>query len=217
MIITLSREFGAGGGLVARRVAAALGWRVVDNELIDQIADRSGLTPEEVAEREERAPGFVERLVRALSKAAPEIQAAPSDDVPELEEAKLVRVTEAVVADASREGRVVLVGRAASAVLGGERDALHVKVVAPRQARIDAIVSRTGCTPDQAAAEVARSDSARARYHEFYYGRDWRDASKYHLVLNTAALGIDQTVDTIVGRAKIRWPHETLERRSTRP
>ena len=64
MIITISRQFGAGGSEIARRVAGALGWRVVDNELIGRVAKGAGLPPEEVAQREERAPSFIERLAR---------------------------------------------------------------------------------------------------------------------------------------------------------
>jgi cytidylate kinase len=71
MIITISREFGAAGGEVAKRLAHALGWTLVDNELIDEVAKRVGLPPEEVAEREERAPSFIERLTRTLASAMP--------------------------------------------------------------------------------------------------------------------------------------------------
>ncbi len=213
MIITISREIGAGGGEVGRQVAGALGWRVVDNEIIDAIALRSGLSPSEVAAREERAPGFTERLIRMLTAAAPEIQSAPAE-VPELEEARLVKITEGVVADVAAEGRVVLVGRAASAVLSRDKDALHVKVVAPREVRAAAVAERFGLSAADAATLVARSDADRGRYHEQYYGRDWKDASHYHLVVNTAALGLDSTVQTVVGRAKARWPAATRERRT---
>jgi cytidylate kinase len=214
MIITISREIGSGGGEVAKRVAEALGWRLVDNELIDQIASRSGLTRAEVAERDERAPGFVERLIRMLTRAAPEILFPPAEPDPDSEEARLVKVTETVVAEVAREGRVVMVGRAAPAVLVGDQDGLHVKIVAPKAERIAEVAARLGLTAEEAAAEVERSDAGRARYHQRYYHRDWNDAARYHLVLNTAALGVEGAVAAIVGRAKALWPGETRERRS---
>ncbi len=217
MIITISRELGAGGSDVARQVADALGWRVVDNELVDQIAARTGLSPAEVRDREERAPGFLERLIRLLTKAAPEMLTPAAEHVPELEEAKLVKITEAVVEEIAQQGRVVLVGRAAPVVLSRDRDALHLKIVAPKAARVEALMKRLGVTRDAAAAQVELSDANRTRYHEQYYERDWSDASQYHLVLNTAALGIDQAVATIVGRAKTLWPGETRERRAPHP
>ncbi|HET6344524.1 MAG TPA: cytidylate kinase family protein, partial [Myxococcota bacterium] len=126
MLITISRQYGAGGSEVARRVAAALDWRVVDNELIEQVAARAGLPPERVAQREERVPTFVERLARSLAVATPEVFPPPDSAgaIIDMPEADLVKVTEVVVAEIAAQGRVVLVGRAAPAVLARERDAL---------------------------------------------------------------------------------------------
>ena len=68
MLITISRQYGAGGSEVARQVAAARSiWRVLDNELIEEVARRAGVSAEQIAEKEERAPSFVERLARTLA------------------------------------------------------------------------------------------------------------------------------------------------------
>ena len=214
MIVTVSRQIGAGGGEVARRVAAALGFRVVDNELIDKVAERAGMPAAEVAEKEERAPGFIERLARALTRSAPELFSPPPDKLPEPEEKTLVQVTEKVVAEIAAQGRVVLVGRAASAVLSGEHDALHVKLVAPLPARVERIRLRYGVDAREAQRQVHENDASRARYHSHHYGRDWNDATHYHMVLNTGALDLDGATAVIVGRAKTIWPDATLERRT---
>ena len=70
MIITISRQYGAGGSEIARRVADRLEWRVVDNEFVERVAAEAGLSQEEVAAREERVPGFIERLAWALASAS---------------------------------------------------------------------------------------------------------------------------------------------------
>ncbi len=213
MIITISREYGAGGSAVARRVADALGWRVVDNELIDRVATRAGLPPEEVAQKEERAPGFVERLTRALARSSPESFPAPADKVPEPEEATLVRITEGVVAEIAAEGRVVMVGRAGPALLRGEHEALHVKLVAPVEARVRRLMEegRTGGPAGpRTAAEVEKDvhevDSTRARYLKQYYRLDWTDPTNYHMVLNTGLLGLEGAAAVIIARARAMWP-----------
>ena len=205
MIVTVSRQMGAGGSDIAKRVADALGFRVVDNELIDRVAERAGLPPAEVASREERAPGFVERLVRALSRSAPELQSEPPDRLPEPEEKSLVAATEKVVADLAAEGRVVLVGRAAPAVLSNTRDALHVKIVAPIPFRIARIREADRVDEREAERRLKESDATRARYHRHHYGRDWGDPANYHMVLNTGALGVDGATDLIVMRADSMW------------
>lgn len=216
MIVTISRQIGAGGGEIACRVADALGFRVVDNELIDKVAEQAGMPPAEVAEREERAPGFIERLARALARSSPELLSPSPDKLPEPEEATLVRVTEKVVAEIAAQGRVVMVGRAASAVLSASHDALHLKIVAPASVRIERMVERFRVDPREAERRLKESDSNRGRYHSHYYGRDWNDATHYHMVLNAGPLGLDGATAVIVGRAKMMWPGATAVQRPLR-
>jgi CMP/dCMP kinase len=201
MLITVSRQYGAGGSEVAARVARTLGWRVVDNELVERVAARAGLAPEDVAQREERVSTFIERLARTLVAATPEL-VVPPEAGGTAPEADLVRITERVVEEVAAEGRVVLVGRAAPAVLARERDAIHVKVVAPRDWRIRVIAQRLGMPLEEAATLTDETDRNRSRYHRQHYQRDWADPANYHLVLNTAAIGLDGAAEVVVGRAR---------------
>lgn len=215
MLITISREFGAGGSLVAGHAARALGWRLVDNDFVAQVAARAGLPESEVALHDERAPGFREWLVRALSRAVPElVTTTVQAPLAELEEASLVKVTESVVGDLAAAGRVVLVGRAASAVLARKEDALHVRVIAPRPDRIRVVMARHNLDPAAAQRLMEQTDQNRQRYHREYYDRDWADPAHFHLVLNTGLLGYDGAGDVIVDRAhRLGWggstPHTT--------
>ncbi|HJR16419.1 MAG TPA: cytidylate kinase-like family protein [Gemmatimonadales bacterium] len=206
MIITISRQYGAGGSEVAQRVAAELGWRVVDNELVEEVATRAGLPAADVAEREERVPSFAERLARTLAASAPELFAVrvPEGTVPKLQEADLVRITEKVVAELAAKGKVVLVGRAGPAVLARERDCLHVQLVAPRPYRIQAAAERLGIDTQRAAELVDETDSMRARYLRQYYRRDWYDPVNYHVVLNTGLMGLEGVTQVIVAEARRR-------------
>jgi cytidylate kinase len=197
MIITISREFGAAGGQVAQQLADALGWTLIDNELIDEVAKRAGLEPEEVAEREERAPSFIERLSRTLASAMPEFVAPEGGTLPDTTEERLVKVTEGTVSDLAGHENIVLVGRAAAAVLASRPGAIHVKVVAPRQERIARIAARMGVDLKEAEKLVNDSDGNRSRYHKQYYQRDWNDASSYHLVVNTGKVGLEGAVALI--------------------
>ena len=203
MLITISRQYGAGGSAAAARVAEALGWRVLDNELVERIAARAGLTAEDVAGREERVPSFIERLAQTIVAATPELVVPPeADGTVGLAEADLVRITERVVEEMAQEGRVVLVGRAAPAVLARKKDALHVRLVAPRDHRIRVAAERLGASAEDAARVLDDTDKHRARYHWEYYKREWSDPANYHMTLNTAALGISGAVELIVARAR---------------
>ena len=207
MLITISREFGAGGSLVAEHAARALGWRLVDNDFVARVAARAGIPESAVAMRDERAPGFREWLLRALSRASPELSVPTAQAPPaELEEAALVKVTESVVADLAEEGRVVLVGRAAPAVLARKDDALHVRIVAPRTDRIRAVMARQHLDPAAAERLMDDTDRNRERYHREYYDRDWADPSHFHLVLNTGLLGYAGAGNVIVDCAgRLGW------------
>jgi cytidylate kinase len=198
MLITISRQYGAGGSEVARQVAERLGWTVVDNEIVDRVARRAGLAAEVVAEQDERVPGFVERLARALAASSQEFA------VPELgvtvrpPEPSLVRLTEMVVKEIAAEGRAVLVGRAAPAVLGREGGALHIKLVAAPEFRIATAMQAEGLDRRTAEHLMHETDAQRSRYHREHYGRDWDDPVHYHMTLNTGLLGMDGAAETVV-------------------
>src|SRR5881409_2010157 len=105
-VITITRQYGSGGSAVAKRTAESLGWTVIDNEFVEEVARRAGLPAEEVAQREERAPGLLERLARTLSVSSPELFIAQAA-VPRVEqdEATLVKVDRKVIAEAAMHGR----------------------------------------------------------------------------------------------------------------
>ena len=203
-VITVTRQYGAGGSLVAGLAAERLGWTVIDNEFVGEVARRAGLPPEEVAAREERAPSLIERLAGALAVSAPEVFVPAAAAEGEPDEARLIRITERVIAEAAAHGRVVLVGRGATAYLGTAEagaEALHVYVVAPRGERIRTVMARLAVGEAEAAKAVDDVDAARERYLERYYRRRRDDAANYHLVVNTAWLGYEGAADLIVEAA----------------
>jgi cytidylate kinase len=106
-----------------------------------------------------------------------------------------------VVAEIAREGRVVLVGRGAAAILGEQERTLHVQVVAPLGIRAERIAGRLNLSVEEARKKVQESDGRRSKYHKEYYGRDWADPVNYHMVINTGFLGLDGTADLIVREA----------------
>src|SRR5438034_11117004 len=204
-VITIARQYAAGGSDVARLVAAALDWTVIDNEFVDEVARRAGLAPEEVAERDERAPGLLERLARTLAVGSPELfMTAPAVPRVEPDEAAIVKMTERVIAEAAAHGRVVLVGRGAQALLSQRPDALHVYVVAPKPWRVKQAIERLGVDPANADKVVDDTDHRRDQYVKTYYGRHRQDVANYDLVLNTDKLGLNGAATVIVSEAKRR-------------
>lgn len=204
-VITVTRQYASGGSDVARLAAAALDWIVIDNEFVDEVARRAGLPAAEVAEHDERAPGLLERLARTLAAESPEtLVAAAVVPRAEQDEATIVKMTERVIADAAAEGRVVLVGRGAQALLAQRPDALHVYVVASKPWRVKLAVERLGVPPGDAERMVDETDRQRDQYVKTYYGRHRQELANYDLVVNTERLGIEGAAALLVAEAKRR-------------
>jgi len=201
MLITISREYGAGGSSVARTIAERLGWKLVDNQIVEEIARRTGMTTAEAQERVERSPTFVERLIRALAASNPELLTPASVQPPDAADAQLKQITEQVVAE-SASNHAVLVGRAASAVIGRREDALHIKLVGSVEYRRGVIAERLGVSLEEAARKVRDVDAHRAEYHRKWYARDWFDAHNYHLVINVGWVGLEGAAEIVVGMVK---------------
>src|SRR5712691_5984089 len=204
-VITITRQYASGGSEVARLVTAELGWDVIDNEFVDEVARRAGLPPDAVAQREERAPGLLERLARTLAAGSPEMFIATAG-VPRVEpdEAAIVQLTERVIAEAAAQGRIVLVGRGAQAVLAQRPDALHVYVVAPKPWRMQLAVERLGIDAADVARVIDETDRQRDQYVKTYYRRHRQDLVNYDLVVNTGKLGIDAAAALVVAEARRR-------------
>lgn len=205
-VITVTRQYASGGSEVARRVAQGLGWTLIDNEFVDEVARRAGLPAADVAQLEERAPGLLERLARTLAAGSPEMFITTGAAVPQVQqdEVEIVKVTERIIQEAAVHGRVVLVGRGAQALLAQRPDALHVYVVASRPWRERLAAERLGIDPAAAPAVLDETDQQRDRYVKTHYGRVRQDVANYDLVLNTARLGIEGAAAVVVAEVKRR-------------
>lgn len=205
-VITISRQYASGGSDIAKLLARRLGWPVVDNEFIDRVAQEAGLPPEEVEAQEERVPGLVERLARALAVSSPEMFVAMGDpsDAPFAREAELVRVTETVINRTVQEGNVILVGRGAQAYLAQHEETLHAFIVGSREARVRAAMARLSITQKDAEEAVDRVDDGRRRYVKTHYNRRWDNPGNYHLVFNSDVFSYEQIADLIAEAVRMR-------------
>ena len=197
-IITISRLYGSGGSEVAARVAETLGWSLLDNAVVDAVAARLGITPDEVAAREERSPSLVERLVDTMALGSQEwvLQLGQSKRGPT--EEQLVEVTRHIVEEAVGRGPAVVVGRGAQSMLASRADALHVFCHAPRAALISRSMERDGLSQEAATKLVDETNAQREQWVRKHFDRNWRETSNYHLTLNTGWLGIDGAASIIV-------------------
>lgn len=204
-IITISRLYGSGGSEVAAQVARELGWSLLDNAVVDQVAARLGITRAQVAAREERVPSLVERIVDALTLGSQEwitpmtgARRGPTDE-------QVIEMTRHVVDEAVAAGPLVIVGRGAQAMLAERTDALHVFCHAPRPALISRVMERERLGSDEAAKLVDETNAHREMWVSHHWDRDWKRPENYHLSLNTGWLGIQGASEIIVFTARSKF------------
>jgi cytidylate kinase len=209
-VITVSRMYGSGGSEIAQRVASALGWSLFDNDMVDAVAERSGLTRAEVSAQDERVPSMVERLASALSLGSPEILPPVPTGPMETTEERIVAVTRRVIEEALQIGPAVFVGRGAQCLLAERDDALHVFCYAPRTALRKYAMETFVVGPDEADKIVADQNKQREQYVRRHWNRNWLAHENYHLCVNTAWLGLDGAARLVLDAARTRFGDQVL-------
>jgi cytidylate kinase len=195
--ITVSREYGSGGGEIARRLAARLGWQLVDHEMVAAVARELGLSEDEADEQDERAESFFGRMLSRLQSIEPNILVNP----PLAQEADSRAYHQAlhrVVCSAVGAGPCVIVGRGAQRILADRRDVLHIRVVAPLEQRVRYVSHRERLSDAAARARIAAKERDRARYMQTHHQCSPDDAHFYDLVVNTGVLSLDDAVELIL-------------------
>ena len=202
-IITISRQFGSGGGRIAEHLAARLGWRLVDQSVVHEIAARARVAPEVAAQYDERVDPWFHRIAKALWQGGYEGTASTTEAVPMDSEA-VAALSSRIRLEAASIGTAVFVGRGAQCLLARREDAFHVSIYAPRKLRLANLRERLpGATTLEALLE--ERDRQRAAYVQRYFSRDWTDRRLYHLMVCTS-IGIDRAVDTILCAAGLKAP-----------
>jgi cytidylate kinase len=202
--ITISREYGAGGGEIARGLAKRLDWQLVDHALVTSVAETLGENEEDAEQRDERGDGFSSRLIASLQWISPWGPVAPPPLPYEQQAARRHQALIKVILATYDVGNAVIVGRGGQRILGGHRDVLHVRIVAPLDARVAYVIQREQLSADEARARIAHVDRDRQQYLEEVEQADPRDAQLYDLVVNTAVLSLDDAVDLIVRALRLK-------------
>lgn len=217
MIVTISRQLGSQGDLIAARVAAALGLLLVDREvtckaalaagmpaallqklmyegqhsLAGQIMDSLGSTPPDPNERSVPSPGPLEGIFTPML--------TPSGI--SLEDG--VKTIGRIITDLASRGDVLVLGQGGQSWLRGRKNACHVQIIAPYDLRIERVAARENVSRATARRRVRTTDQARAEYLARYHGVNWLDPLLYDYVINTGRRPADAAVALIIHAAEL--------------
>ncbi len=186
-IITISREFGAGGGTIGKMVAERLGYYYCDKDMIVRAAIESGnLSPDEIRAFDEKVPrefGLGQSLFDFYNK--------PLDE-------RLYKAQKEAIRKVAEKGNCVIVGRNANIILKEFDRSLHVFIAATEHYRLHRMMEKMPEYTEEKVLEKLRSvDKARKKYCRHYTDTEFGNAAFYDLCLKSSSMGLEHCADLI--------------------
>lgn len=194
-IITVDREYGAGGGDIAAALASRLGWKLWDHLLTEEIARQLDCDCREVEERQERRDPAYYRLFKAFMRGSHEgVQNAARM---KMVDADCIReAVQKILPQIAENGQCVIVGRGSAYYLGNRADALHVFVYAPFQDKVRGLRAR-GKSEKEAIELVETVDRDRADFIKQHFNVEWPGRHRFHLMVNSG-VGEEMAIEIIL-------------------
>jgi cytidylate kinase len=194
-VVTIAREYGSGGAAIAQRVAQNLGWRLLDNDLIEAVARWANVDVRTARRYDECVDSWWHRINRAGLWSAAIMAGATPAEVQFFDAETIAAITHEVIQRAASKGNCVIVGRGAQCVLRNWPEVLHVFVYGPWAERVARVQEQM--TNDSDAAQLIRLiDRTRAASVRRYFRCDWRDPRLYHMMISSQ-LGIENLASMI--------------------
>ncbi|MDO8684877.1 MAG: cytidylate kinase-like family protein [Armatimonadota bacterium] len=190
-IITISRQLGSGGRVVAEILAERIGWSLWDRELVDAIAENAHLNARIVDSFDEKTVSEIEALTRSIL------------GEPEIGGFLFGRQLARVVLSIARRGNAIILGRGANFVLP---NALNIRLEASLEARISNMMKIEGLTREEAIDQIHHSDRERAAFTRQVFNKDIDDLSSYDLVIEMDCFTTADAAEIIITAAKCRFP-----------
>ncbi len=181
IIVAISRSYGSGGHEIGRKLAAKLGIGFLDREILDNIAEKKGVSAETLHKYDEkRRNPLTSRTVRGFSN-------SPEDAVAEMQFDYL--------REKAREGEsFVIIGRCGGQVLRDYEGLVNIYITGDYETRIERVITHRKCDRSQARGYIHKHDRSRRAYNN-HYDKNHTDIARYDLLMNSSKLGIDGTVD----------------------
>ena len=194
-IITISREFGAGGHTLGKKVAEALGIPFYDQEIIDRAVADTGFSPEFVKEAGEYAStthSFLFNLILSHS-----VSTVPGGELSNYDKIYIAQAR--IIQELAEKSPCVIVGRCADYILRERDDCLRVYIHASPEYRQKRVLEQYGEIEGKTIAErLEEKDKKRSLYYKHYTDRDWGDVKNYHLAIDTSAIPLEMAAGWII-------------------
>ena len=193
IIITIGRQFGAGGLGVAMALGKKLGIPVYDKEILKKAAQDSGFSAEFFEESDEKKRFF--SLSSIFSNGFGDTENYMSDR-------GIFKMQSQTIKEIAEQGSAIIVGRCSDYILRDMEGTLDVFLTSPAEIRAARVAERSGKTLEESARLVEEMDRKRAEYYNYYTFGDWGVAGTYDLCIDSSVLDIEGTADFIIDFAR---------------
>jgi len=198
-VITISRQFGAGGITLGERLAKRLGYRYVHEDIIGEVAEKMGASPHRVRALERRGGTKLKKPLDKKGKGP--IEQSSSDRSGHMEDNEYVDAVSSLIEELYEQGNAVIIGRGGQYILRKREDTCHVLLVGDLSHRIHFMMENYNLSEPEAETTVKRADKVRARFLSlFAQGETSDDPLLYDLVLNMNRLSLEGAEELVFSR-----------------
>jgi cytidylate kinase len=198
-VITVEREYGSRGAEFAHQLAERLGWKLIDQCLIEEVAQKAGVTTKLAERCDERLDPWFYRFGKTFWHGSVDrLPAPPETHVFDSE--SMVEFVREYLEGIAKEGNCVVVGRGAAAILARAPGAFHIFVYASLWRKVRWFEETFPDHAKEAEQELLATDRRRAAYIRRYYQQDWTDRRLYHLMMNSC-MGFEAMVKSAIDAA----------------
>lgn len=197
-VITISRQFGAGGKTFGKGIADKLGYSFADEDIIERAAVEIHVSADwkEIVELE--PGGKFQRYISKLNPFGESLMERPLNDKQRnINGYKYVELLNTIINQFAKEGDAVIVGRGGQYILENFEGAYHILMIADQKDRVQFMMDNYPYSYDKAAQVVKRMETRRANLYGFFGRKDYDDLTRYHLTINMSMLGIEKAEELV--------------------
>jgi cytidylate kinase len=197
-VITISRQFGAAGKTIGRRVADTLGYYYADEDIIDRAVVEVSVSPDGKKILETEPSDKVKRFISKLNPFGTSLMELPlSDKERYIDGFKYVELLNLIIPKIAKDGNAVIVGRGGQYILHNFDDTYHLLLIAKEKDKIKFIEDNYRVSSTRAIQMIKRMNKRRANLYSFFGKKDYEDPKLYNLVLNMSLLSIDKAEELV--------------------
>jgi cytidylate kinase len=190
-VITISRQYGAGGKTLGKMIADELGYAFADSEIITRVAEMANVSTHWVEMVENEAGGKLSRFIsKMVSK--PLVDRILKDERGYIDENTYLDYLVLIIAQISDEGDVVILGRGSQYILDDHPDACHILMINEFENRVRFLQEHYELSDSRARRVVKAEEKRRKALYQKLGKTDYDDPFLYHLVLNMSKLSLDE-------------------------